>query len=214
MGAFIYTSIFVFLVIIYVFFSSSSLQFYLNQRKLKKTLIDEILKNVKGDFHKKGYFAVSHKIIKPEEFNSYSTKHKLPFTICYNVITFRTQEASFEFFFHVVKDGIRFSEIMNIRVFPKENKIRSEGNIEKNYSRINIFTNNKYLTTLLETHEVQDNLKWLLRKNGDILLIHPNNLHYKVFLKPSELTSQRFLDMVKALNHIKTKVYKENILEY
>lgn len=214
MGIFIYTGIFVILVLIYVIFSSSSLQFYLNQRKLKKTLIDEILKSVKGDFQKKGYFAVSHKIIKPEEFNSYSTKHKLPFTICYNIITFRTQDAYFEFFFHVVKDGVRFSEIMDIRVFPKENKIKSEGNVEKNYSRINIFTNNRYLTDILELHDVQDNLKWLLRNNGDILLIHGNNLHYKVFLKPKNLTAQRLLDMIKALNHIKNKVYRENVLEY
>lgn len=214
MGVFIYTLSFIFLVIIYIFYSSYYLQFHLKKRKLKLNLVKEILKNVKGDFYDKGYFAQSHKIIKLEEYRSLSTRHKLPFSMCYNLITFRTADANFEFFFYMVKDGVKFSEIMNLRVFPKYNLIKSEGNVEKNYSRLNTFTNNRYLTAILETPDAENNLKVLLRVNGDILLLSHNNLHYKTFMNSSELNVELLMDMIKSMNHIKNKIYKDNVLEY
>ncbi len=214
MGVFIFTAIFVVCVIIYVFYSSYYLQFFLRKRKLKVGFIKEIERTVKGDFMDKGYFAMSHRIIKPEEFRSFSTKHRLPFSMCYNIITFRTADANFEFFFYMVKEGVRFSEIMNLRVFPKHNLIKSEGNVEKNYSRLNVFTNNRYLTAILETHDVNDNLKVLLKNNGDILLISHNNLHYKTFMSSQELTIEKLMDIIKSINHVKNKIYKDDVLEY
>ena len=114
----------------------------------------------------------------------------------------------------MVKEGVRFSEIMNLRVFPKFNLIKSEGNVEKNYSRLNVFTNNRYLTAILETRDVDENLKILLKNNGDILLISHNNLHYKTFMSSQDLTIEKIMDIIKAINHIKNKIYKDDVLEY
>ena len=109
---------------------------------------------------------------------------------------------------------MKFSEIMTFRVFPKHNHIKSEGNIEKNYSKLNIFTNNRYLTKILEKNETDNALNWLIRHNGDILIVFHNNLHFKAFLKGNKLSTKRALEMINALDIIKSEIYKKDVLEY
>lgn len=214
MDVLIYTAIFILCVLFYIAYSSYTLQFLYKRRKLDKKILNDFLKNVKGDFNSKGYFAPSHKFIRVQEYKSYSKRHQMPFSLCYNVVTFRTPDANFEFFFHMVKESGRFSEVMNLRVFPKHNRIKSEGNVDKNYSRLNIYSNNRYLTAILESSDIQTHLKELLRSDGDIMVICENNMHYKIFVDSKSLSVQRIMDMIKSINYVKNKIYKDNVLEY
>ncbi len=198
----------------YFFYVSFYFQTILYKLKLKKNFRYEFLAAVKGEFLNDAYFATSHKIVTPREHNTFFQRHKASFSKCHNTIRFKTSDASWELFFHLVKDGQVFNEQMSIRVFPIKNRIKSEGNVEKNYSRLNIFTNNRYLTQILENPENKDYLKWLIRHNEDILLISHNNLHFKAFMDTKKLTVKRTLDMIKAMNVLKNKIYKDDVIEY
>jgi len=199
---------------IYILFNSYSFQIFLHKRKLKRNFLDNFISKVKGKYYKRGHFAISHHFVSEEKFKTFSNRHKISFSKCYNIITFKTPDANWELFFHLIKEGLSYTEILTIRVFPKHNRIKSEGNVEKNYSRLNIFTNNRYLTQVLESSQSKDYLKWLIRHNGDILLISNNNIHFKAFLNSGVLSVERALDMVKSLNGLKNKIYRENIIEY
>lgn len=210
----IFLGIFVFSLVFYSFYVSYNFQIFLHKKKLKKILLSEFVDLVKGEFISSAYFSNSHKIVSEKEFRSFSNSHKLSFNKCYNIVKFKTSDAKWELFFHLVKEGLNFEEILSIRCFPNNLKIKSEGNIEKNYSRLNIFTNNRYLTGILENKIVKDYLKWLIRSNGDILLISNNDLHFKVFLGRKNISSSRMLDMIKAIHGVKNNVYKEDNLAY
>ena len=201
-------------VIGYFVYSSFYFQTLIYRKKLKKPFKEDFKIKVKGEFLSDAYFATSHRLVTPAEHNTYFQRHKVIFSKCYNVIRFKTQDAHWELFFHLVKDGAVFSEQMSLRVFPIKNRIKSEGNVEKNYSRLNIFTNNRYLTGILEESDTKDYLKWLIRHNEDILLISHNNLHFKAFINTNRLTVKRTMDMVKALNVIKNKIFRDDVLEY
>lgn len=214
MSLFLFLFIFVFSAVIYVLYFSYNFQTFIHKRNFKSFLINDFIGSVKGNFISSAYFASSHKIASKKEYNSFSIKHKLSFNNCYNIVNFKTVDADWELFFYLVKDGMKFGEILSIRCFPKTLKIKSEGNVEKNYSRLNTFTNNRYLTGVLETKQVNEYLKWLIRQNGDILLISNNNLHFKVFLNSKKISKTRLLDMVKAINGIKNQIYKEDNISY
>lgn len=198
----------------FLIFNSYFFQVFIHRQRIKKTYLLDFTNSVKGVFLKKGYFANSHKIVSIQNFRAMSNKEKVSFHNCYNIVSFKTNDANWELFFYLIYEGVSYKEVMAIRCFPKKNRIRSEGNVEKNYSRLNIFTNNRYLTGILETGEVHDCLNWLIRHNDDMLLISHNSLHFKAFLKKSNMTVNRTLDMVKAINIIQKKIYKEDIIEY
>jgi hypothetical protein len=207
--------VFVISFIIFLFYNSYYIQTLIYRFKRKNKFVIPFLNKVKGTYYSQAYFAVSHKVVRKDEYKNFSERFKLNFSKCHNVVLFKTKDADFELFFYLIKeDGLKYSEILTIRVFPKDNHINSEGNIEKNYSRLNIFTNNRYLTQILENEETLDYLNWLLRKNGDILLVSPTNLHYKIFLNERDVSISRILDMIKALHKIKNKIYRKGVLEY
>ncbi|MCA9459163.1 MAG: hypothetical protein KC550_01295, partial [Nanoarchaeota archaeon] len=177
---------------IYVFYTSYFFQMNIHKKKTKMLFIDKFVESVKGIYISKAYFAVSHRIVHVKSFKSFSNRQKVQFGMCYNVVTFKTPDANWELFFHLVKQStLKYDEILTLRVFPINNRIKSEGNVEKTYSKLNIFTNNRYLTGILESNEVTDLLKWLIRCDEDILLISPNNLHFKAFLKNGKFSSTR-----------------------
>ena len=214
MGFLILMIIFIVLFVLFLIYSSYFSQIFIHERR-KKDYIDRFRRKVKGIYLSKGYFATSHKIISKKEFKSLSNTQKSNYGSCYNAVKFKTDNAEWELFFHLVKDGTFFSEILNIRVFPNQNYIKSEGNVEKNYSRINIFTNSMYLSNLLESKEMYETLEWLIKNNGDILLISQNGLHFKAFLDHNEkLNTDETLDIIKVINNIKNKIYRKEILEY
>jgi len=183
---------------------------------MKTYFLDEFAKQVKGTILSQGHFGANHKVITNHEYNSFSNRIKPQFSHCYNVVLFKTQEAQWELFFHLIKEGLFFTEVLSLRAFPIKNKIHSEGNVEMNYSRLNIFTNNRYLTAALEHSNSKEYLKWLIRQNGDILLISHNNLHFKATLnkKKKKLNVQRGLDMVKAMHNLRNIIFKSEIIEY
>lgn len=202
-----------FLIIFYFFYKSYTFQLFLHKNSMKKFFVENFKDKVKGKYIDKGYFASSHKIISDLEYNNLSNSQKINFSKCYNIISFKTKDAKMEIFFNLIREGLTFVEVFNLRIFPNDVIIKSQGNVEKNFSRINVFTNNRYLTKILETTS-QEDLKWLIRYNGDILLISGNNLHFKAMLGSSKLSSQRVLDMVKSMYNIKFQIYKKDILEY
>jgi len=201
-------------ILIYTFYTNYFFQEYLHKKKIKSQILGDFIDSVKGEYIEKAYFAASHKLVSISQFKSFSNSHKLLFSKCYSIVKFKTQDADWELYFHLVKESGKYSEILNIRVFPKFYKLKSEGNVEKNYSRLNIFTNNRYLTGVLESPEVNDYLKWLIRHNGDILLVSNNNLHFKAFLTNKKLNSNRIMDMIKAINGIKSSVFRKEVIEY
>jgi len=200
--------------VFYLLYNAYFFQLFLHKYRLRSSFVKNFQNSVKGNFHDEGYFGMSHPFVSKEEYKSFSNRYRVSFSKCYNVVLFKTPDANWELFFHLLKDGTVYSEIMTIRVFPKHLRIKSEGNIEKNYSRLNIFTNNRYLTSVLESQSTNDYLKWLIRHNGDILLVSHNNLHFKAFLTSKEFSEQRLLDMVKSLNGIKDAIYREDVIEY
>ncbi len=184
-------------------------------KKNKKEFIQRLKNKVKGIQISKGYFAISHKIITENEFKLLTRTQKLKYSSCYNIIIFKTEHAHWELFFHLIKDGTFYSQILNLRVFPIKNHIKTEGNIEKNYTRLNIFTNSRYLSAILESSELTPLLKWLIKNNGDILLVNHTNLHFKAFLNSTtNLNIDDGMNMIKTMNEIRNKIYKKGILEY
>lgn len=202
-----------FLMFCYFIYHTYIFQFYYHKYRVKRDLIDKFMHTVKGHFVSEAYFGPSHKVISSSEYCSLSNRDKVNFSKCYNIVKFKTMDVYWELYFNLIRDGRSFSEVFNLRAFPHDYKIKSEGNVEKSYSRLNIFTNNRYLTEILEGVSHED-LGWLVRYNGDILLVSYNNLHFKAFLDSNNLSANRTLDMVKAMNNVKSRVYKKDVLEY
>lgn len=209
------TLLILFISILFLYFTYTSyfFQLFIHKHKIKKKFLEDFKGKVRGNFQKEGYFGTSHKIISKKEYKALSNKQKPNFSKCYNIIRFKTADIEWELYYNLLKEGIGFQEILNIRVFPRFLKIKSEGNVEKNYGRLNVFTNNSYLTHILET-DTTDYLKWLLRYDGDMLLISHNNLHFKAFKSSNKLGVARSMDIVKSLNGIKRSIYRKDVIEY
>jgi len=203
----------VLIVLILFLYNTYFFQFFMHKMKIKKTFLEDFRKSTRGRFIDQAYFAPSHKIISNREFNSFTNKQKMNFSKCYNVITFKTGDVEWELFFHIIKEGLKFTEVLNLRAFPINASIKSEGNVERNYSRVNVFTNNHYLTNVLEVG-VNNDVLWLMRYDGDMLLISCNNLHFKAVVDCKKISLSRAMDMVKALNGIKQGIYRKDIIEY
>lgn len=201
-------------LVFYSYFISFSFQVFLNKKFLKIKYLKEFIELVKGNFIENGYFKISHHLVDLRHYNSYSIREKVTLTSCYNIVKFKTQDANWELFFYLVKDGLKFREVLSIRCFPKYNHIRSEGNIEKNISRLNIYTNTRKLTDILESQNIRDTLKDLIRNNGDLLLVYNNNLHYKIFLDSKKISLNRLHETVKLINILKNNIYKKDNLAY
>lgn len=201
-------------IVIYILYTSFWIQVLFRKAKYRTLILKKIAKDTNATYYDTAYFATSHKLITKKEYASFSGRHKFAFTKCYNALRFKTADAQWELFFYLVKEGITFSEIITIRVFPFKNKIKSEGNIEKTFSRLNIVTNNRYLSELLEKEENKVYLNWLLKKSGEILLVTHNNLHFKAFVDSEKLTSKRIHEMVRVINTLQKRIYKEGVLEY
>lgn len=209
-----FVTIFIIIVIAYFLYLNFDVQVFLHRRKLRSSFIKSFTKEVNGKFYKRAFFAKNHKIVSKKEHNIYYARHKASFNTCYNCVTFKTQDASWELFFYLIKDGPVYSEIMSIRVFPNKVRIKSQGNVERTLSRVNVLTNNRYLTDLLEDEKSQEYLSWLLRKNDDNLLISHNTLHFKSFIKSKKMSVKKTLNSVKAINALKNIIYKKGVIEY
>lgn len=210
----LFFAIFILALIAFILYNNYDVQVYLHRKSLKTSELQDFISQVNGKFYKKAYFAKNHKLVTDKDHNIYYSRHRLSFSKCYNCVTFKTKDASWELFFSLVKDGAVYSEMMSIRVFPHGNRIRSEGTVEKNFSRVNVLTNSRYLTDLLEEDSSHTYLNWLLHKNDDILLISHNMLHFKTFVESKKLRSKKVMKSLKAIHAIKNIIYKKDVLEY
>lgn len=88
--------------------------------------------------------------------------------------------------------------------------------LKKNYSRLNIFTNNRYLTQVLETQEARNLLSSMIENNSDIMHITHNNIHLKIFMdkKTGGPELQKIMNIVRSMNQLKTMIFKEDVIEY
>ena len=204
----------VILIVLSLFISKTYFfQFFWRKMRVKKVFLEEFRKTTKGRFVSEAYFAPSHRIVSKREYNTLTNKQKINFSKCYNIVTFRTNDVEWELFFNIIKEGFAFTELMNVRAFPINGLIKSEGNVERNYGRINVLTNNHYLTNILEVG-VNDDVVWLMRYDGDMLFISNNNLHFKAFIDINKVSLNRIMDMIKAINGIKKGIYKKDVIEY
>lgn len=206
--------IFVILFGIFALYNSFSFQIFWRKQRNKRVFLEDFISKVRGNYLSSGFFTISHQVLSQKEFKGLTIKQKKNYGLCYSVVKFKTIDAQWELFFHLIKDGVTFSEIMTVRVFPNHERIHSEANIEKIHSRLNIFTNNQYLSSILESSATKEHLDWLMRNNNDILLVLHNNLHYKIYLDNSSIGTDRGLELIKGLNFIKNKVYKKGIIGY
>ena len=200
----------------FVFISSYSFQIFFHKFFTKHTFLESFVARVKGEIIPAGFFVISHSIVEPNEYKTLSLRHKTLFSSCYNIVTFKTPDAKWELFFHLVREGLGYNEILTLRCFPHSHKIRSEGNVEKNYSRLNIFTNNRYLTQVLETQEARNLLSSMIENNSDIMHITHNNIHLKIFMdkKTGGPELQKIMNIVRSMNQLKTMIFKEDVIEY
>lgn len=211
---FVFLAIFLLALIAFILYRNYGVQIYLHRKSLNSSQLKNFTSQVNGKFHKNAYFAKNHKVVTDKDRNIYYSRHRLSFSSCYNCVTFKTKDASWEVFFYLVKTGAVYSEIMSIRVFPHGNRIRSEGTIEKNFSRINILTNNRYLTDLLEEENSHSYLNKLLHKNEDILIVSHNMLQFKTFVDSKNSFSKKALKSVQSLHAIKNIIYRKGVIEY
>ncbi len=207
-------ALFLIIIVSYIAYTSYSIQLFFHKQRLKNFLLKTILNKLKGKYISQAYFASSHKTIPPSQFKTLSNKQKTHFSHCYNLIKFKTSDSNWELFFHLVKEGTVYNEILNLRVFPITAKIRSEANIEKSFGKLNIFANNKYLADTLEIKSIKEVLSNLLDHSEDIILISHNCIHYKTFSDPNMLNENKLMEIIKELNHVKNKIYKENTFNY
>lgn len=199
----------------YMFLTSYRFQIFWRKTKTKKVLIDAILPRVKGKYMAEGHFASSHKVLSKYEYNKLRHSGKLNFSRCYNVITFKTKDSDWEMFFYLVKEGMKFNEVLAIRAFPREVKIKSQATIEKTKDRVNVLANNKYLAQILESYESKELLRWMLNKEGDNFFVYNNNIFYKSIQHGNEIIAvDRALEIIKAAHNLKNRIYKKGILEY
>lgn len=205
-----------FFLLCYVIYSSYSFQIWYNRRKLERNFLESFREQVKGIYYKSGHFSPTNKVIFEDEYSNLSNSQKANYSQCYDVITFKTPDSQWELFFYIVKEGMVFTEFLSIRTFPLNSKIKSEANIEKNYSRVNILANNRYLANILESEEVRDTLKWILRETGDNMYVYNNNISFRALIdgQKEKIPVSRVMDMVKSINGIKNKIYKRDVMGY
>lgn len=122
----------------FVFISSYSFQIFFHKFFTKHTFLESFVARVKGRLSLL-VFAISHSIVEPNEYKTLSLRHKTMFSSCYNIVTFKTPDAKWELFFHLVREGLGYNEILTLRCFPHSHKIRSEGNVEKKLFSIEYF---------------------------------------------------------------------------
>ena len=196
-------------------FTSYSFQILIRKKKIKKIFLDDFTSKVKGTSYDHGYFTNGHRLIFEDEYKHLPNSRKINYTMCYDIISFKTSEADWELFFHLVKEGLSFTQIITIRSFSKYHGIKSEATIEKTYSRLNILANNRYLANILETPDIKDSFKWLLRKTADSVYVSHRDISFRGIVDSKNMMSKdRAMDMVKSLNHIKNKIYRKNVIEY
>ncbi len=202
------------IISIFIFYQSYYVQFLLNSFKVNNHFLRHFTHTVKGSYVRKGYFTSHNKVILDREYKRLGKKERLNYSKCFNIVKFQLENTKCELFFYLIKEGLSYTQVLNLRVFiPHEHLIKSEGNVEKNYGRVNIFTNNHYLTRILET-KGQDCLNWLIRYNGDILFISSNNLHFKAFNTGGKMSLSRSMDILKAVNVLRKEIYSKDVMEY
>lgn len=199
----------------YQFVTSYRFQVLLSKRRIKAQFLGKFIPQVKGVFFDEAYYSSSHKIVTPKEFQNMTPNNRAQFSKCFSAVTFKTTESSWELYFYLVKDGIKYTEVLVLRTFPKDLKIRSEGFAERAHSRVNVLTNNRYLTQILEGAEVKELLRWVLRHTGDSLYVNHNNISFRaVQTKTQRVSADRAMEVVKGIHNIKNRIYKKGILEY
>jgi len=205
---------FIILFILYLVYSSYFFQLILFKH-LNKDLVEDIILNVGGNILNEGYFSSHNHVLDIKNFNKLLKSEKLKYDFCYNIIRFNTENASWEIFFHLVKINNKYSQIMSIRTFSKFNHIKSEGNIDMNHSRLNILTNNRYFSELLERGQVNHILCEIISKNLDTMVINYNSIHFKTILDDENIFDiDRIITLIDYIKLIKNNVYKPGVLEY
>lgn len=200
---------------VYIIYTNYTIQVILRKIKRKSEFIDKFVGNVRGVAHSVGYFAPNEKVIFTNDFKALSNRLKVNYSLCYDVVIFNTPDCEWELFFHLVKEGVSFKEIMTIRCFSKHYRLKSEASVEKNYGRVNILANNRYLGNILEHLESRGTLKDVLKKTGDSMYFNGRIMSYKIHAtRKDNINSDTVLEIITGLDKIKNSIFKKDTLEY
>lgn len=211
-----YPSVFIAIIAIfglYLFYNSYYFQVLLRKHRSKNNFVNEFRERVKGKFYGKGYFNTHSEFITSGEYVSLKKRSKVDYRSCYNAVSFRTPDADWEMFFVLERDGIKYREQVILRAFPHHMRIKSEGTAEKSLSRLSVYSNNKYLSGIIESSDMHDMFHTILKENGDIMHIYHNNLYTNLIVNP-HVTVDFAMEVIKDMNIIKNKVYRRGIMEY
>ena len=207
---------FILLIVIFVFlilFNSYFFQLFIKKYSSKKFFVENFKESVKGKFYSQGYYNTNFEFLSSYEYNKLKKRSKIDYAKCYNVVSFKTTDSIWELFFILERDGIDFKEKLIIRSFPSNMRIKSEGTIERSISRLNIYSNNRYLSGVIESSELSGLFDSILNKNSDNIHIYNNNLTCSL-LYSKDISVDFILDVIHKLNIAKNRIYKRGIMEY
>lgn len=201
-------------VLLYILFNNYQFNIYL-KRNSHKSLILQIKKKLGGKFISEAYFSQDTKIISKKQYFPLNHSQKAKFTLCYDILEFETKTLFGEIFFNLEKnEQNQFEEYLNLKIFPKHLTINSQGTVEKVFDEINIFTNNRYLAQVLESHQVQQLLKEVIIHKDDSISVNQNNLNLKISISNKKTSLKEISQKLNLATKISKHIFKTGVLEY
>lgn len=205
--------VFATLVILFSISQSQAVIMFFRRKFGYSKIVYEIKEQVKGKVVKEGFFSQNQQVLTPYAFKNLRISDQKKYTKCYNILKFKTENSNWELFFHIVKDGFSYSEILTIRAFPLYKIITQEASIERVNGHISIFSSSRFLSEILEEKSTISAFEWIIRTSTDSFLIQNNNLAFKLFCNDKTIQQKKIFDYIKVINHVKNKVFKKDNLK-
>jgi hypothetical protein len=206
--------ILIILIAVFILYNSYFFQSLLKQFISKNKFSNEFKERVKGKYYSKGHYNADFEFLSSRDYIQLKRRNKVEYRSCYNAVSFKTVDSVWELFFVLERDGIRYKEKLILRCFPYNMRIKSEGTAEKSLSRLHVFSNNRYLSGIIEGAELSEIFESILKYNGDIIHIYNNNLSCKLNFNYKEISVDDVMSMINKIHTVKNKVYRRGIMEY
>ena len=205
-----------FLIIVfacYILFNSYFVQVRFRKYISRKSFVLDFRDRVKGRFHSEGHYNIHSDFLTSVEYKKLKRRTRVDYRSCYDAILFKTQDADWELFFVLERHGIKYKERVILRAFPYHLRIKSEGTVERSMSQLNMYSNNRYLSGVIEGPEMNGLFHDILKVHSDILHIYENNLFCNLKFR-DDLTVDFLMEVVSKMHVIRNKVYRKGIMEY
>jgi len=180
----------------------------------RKKLSEDFVSKTRGEYIEKGHFSTTRRVISESDFSNLFIRDKIKYSACYSIVKFKTLDADWELYFHLVRESGVFKEYMFLKCFLHSNWIRSRGNVEKFHSRFETFASHRALMSIFERGDVKSNMDSLLKENGDLLIVLDRLVSFKSLVRTKKFSSTVLLHKVQQIDNIKKRVYIPGNIEY